>query len=368
MFAEKLFYFFNIKEIFYSGNFYFLIIFTIFLYFFFLLNKDENFISLLPFLVKKRPKISIFIPIYNKEKYINNCIQSLQNQTLKDIEIIAVNDCSNDSSLSILTELAKKDKRIKVVNNDKNHGLLYSRAMGILNSSGEYLMNLDSDDEISDNDCLEYLYNKTRLYKIDIIQYSVLFKDLNWTFKCLFNNTILKQPQLYQSTFLPNNEVSDYLIWNKLIKRETFLKAYETFKIAIYNGKWNYFEDNIWNILVSKYAKSKLCVDKLVYIYKTYNDSLMRNRFGKIEFQNLIYRHEMYKYIFSKKEEEKYVIAEYIFLYNKIKSYFKHLILKNDTEVNTQIKNIFQYFIYNYNFSIEHKCDINNFLKTIYMN
>ena len=68
---------------------------------------------------------------------------------------------------------------------------------------------------------------------------------------------------------MPNNEVSDYLIWNKLIRRETFLKAYEDFKIAVYNGKWNYFEDDVWNILVSKYAKSKLCIDKLVYIYKT---------------------------------------------------------------------------------------------------
>lgn len=76
----------------------------------------------------------------------------------------------------------------------------------------------------------------------------------------------------------------------------------------------------------------------------------------------------MYKYIFSKKEEEKYIIAEYIFLFNKIKYEFKHLILKNDTDVNSQIKNIFGYFIYNYNFSIEKKYEVNNFLKTIYIN
>ena len=149
---------------------------------FFDLNQNENFISLFPFLNKKRPKISIFIPIYNKEKYITNCIQTLQNQTLKDIEIIAVNDGSNDSSLSILTKLAKNNNRIKIVNNDKNHGLLYSRAMGILNSTGEYLMNLDADDQINGDECLEYLYNQTQLHKIDIIQYSVLFYNLNWTF------------------------------------------------------------------------------------------------------------------------------------------------------------------------------------------
>ena len=72
------------------------------LFLFLLLNKDQNYLSLFPFLDKKRPKISVFIPIYNREKYITSCIKSLQNQTLKDVEIIAVNDCSNDNSLNIL--------------------------------------------------------------------------------------------------------------------------------------------------------------------------------------------------------------------------------------------------------------------------
>ena len=223
---------------------------------------------------EKRPKISIFLPIYNKENFLINSIKSLQIQTLKDIEIVAVNDCSTDRSLEILTNLSKNDSRIKVVNNDKNHGLLYSMAMGILNSTGEYLMNLDSDDEINDNECLEYLYNKTILYNVDIIAFSVLFKNGNWTYKCGYNNEILIQPKLYKSCFLNNNEPSDYLIWNKLIKKETFLKAYEIFKIAIYNGKWNYFEDDVWNNLVSKYAKSKLCLDRLVYIYNNNKNSM----------------------------------------------------------------------------------------------
>ena len=272
------------------------------LYLFLQLNKDQNCLLLFSYPNKKKPKISIFIPIYNNEKYLNKCIQTLQNQTLKDIEIIAVNDCSNDTSLKILTDFAKHDKRIKIVNNDKNHGLLYSRAMGILNSTGEYLMNLDSDDEINDNECLEYLYNQTELFKVDIIAFSVLLKKYNSIYKCDYNNQILIQPKLYNSCF------SDYLIWNKIIKKETFLKAYEDFKIAIYNGKWNYFEDDVWNVLVSKYAKTKLCLDRLIYIYNNNNDSLMNKRTKNLEFQNLIYRHEMFTRIFSKKEEEKYLI------------------------------------------------------------
>ena len=78
------------------------------------------------------PKISIFLPIYNKAKYLKRSIKSIQIQTLKNIEIIPVNDCSEDNSLEVLKKMAKSDSRIKIVNNDRNRGLLYSRAMGIL--------------------------------------------------------------------------------------------------------------------------------------------------------------------------------------------------------------------------------------------
>ena len=78
------------------------------------------------------PKISIFLPIYNKANYIQKSIRSIQIQTLRNIEIIAVNDFSEDNTLEILMNMSKKDFRIKIVNNDKNRGLLYSRAMGIL--------------------------------------------------------------------------------------------------------------------------------------------------------------------------------------------------------------------------------------------
>lgn len=278
----------------------------LFLCLFLSLNNEHNYFSLFPFNTKKRPKISIFIPIYNKELYIDKCIKNLQNQTPKDIEIIAVNDCSEDNSLNILNDLAKNDSRIKIVNNDINHGLLYSRAIGILNSTGEYLMNLDSDDEIYDNECLEYLYNKTLSFKVDIIAFNVHFEVTNTTVKCNYDNEILLQPKLYKKNFLENNDLSDYLIWNKLIKKEIFLKAYEDFKIAIYNGKWNYFEDDVWNTLVSKYAQSKLCLDKLVYIYNNNSDSLMNNRTSIVEFQNLIYRFEMYNHI-------KYHLFEFLF-------------------------------------------------------
>ena len=273
---------------------------------------------------RKSPKISIFLPIFNKEKYIEKCIQSIQNQTLKDLEIIAVDDDSSDKTLQKLITLAKEDKRIKIVKNDKNHGLLYSRAMGILNSSGEYLMNIDPDDFLHGNDSLEYLKNQTIINNVDIITFDVYNKRTNKIFKCEKENIIQKQPKLFYSLFRENNIIRDYLIWNKLIKKEIYLKAYEFLKKEIYNGKWNYFEDDIWNILVNKYAKSKLCVNRLIYIYNYNEDSLMSTRFGIIEFQNILYRHEIYKKIFKSKQNEKYLKAEYFYLLNRLKWEIKY--------------------------------------------
>ena len=77
-------------------------------------------------------KVSVFLPIYNKCTYLQRSIRSIQNQSLENIEIVAVNDYSTDNTLISLKKMAKKDLRIKIVNNDRNHGLLYSRAMGIL--------------------------------------------------------------------------------------------------------------------------------------------------------------------------------------------------------------------------------------------
>ena len=212
---------------------------------------------------RRRPKISIFLPIYNQENYINKSIQSIQNQTLKDIEIIAVNDQSNDNTLQILKDLSKNDDRIRIVNNQNNHGLLYSRGMGILNSRAEYIINLDPDDEFFGNDSLEYLYNQFLIKDIDIITFDVFYEQENRIIKCRNYNRIQKQPELFISIFKENNRIEDYLIWNKIIKKEIFKKSFKAFKKEIYNGKWNYFEDDIWSILVNKYSQTKLCINKL---------------------------------------------------------------------------------------------------------
>ena len=92
------------------------------------------------------PKISVVVPVYNVEKYINQCLTSLTRQTLHDIEIICVDDCGTDTSMQIVKEFSQSDKRIKIVHNIANSGLSESRNNGIRNSVAPYIMFCDSDD------------------------------------------------------------------------------------------------------------------------------------------------------------------------------------------------------------------------------
>ncbi len=103
------------------------------------------------------PKVSVIIPVYNTEKYLPKCLDSVCNQTLSDIEIICINDASTDNSLAILKEYAKKDNRIKLINFKENKGAAAARNTGIDEAQGEYIGFVDSDDFV-DLDFYEKLY------------------------------------------------------------------------------------------------------------------------------------------------------------------------------------------------------------------
>lgn len=95
--------------------------------------------------MKNQPKVSIIVPVYNVEEYLVKCLDSLVNQTLKEIEIICINDGSTDNSLEILNTYAQKDSRITIIDK-KNEGVSAARNTGLNISKGEYIMFVDSDD------------------------------------------------------------------------------------------------------------------------------------------------------------------------------------------------------------------------------
>ena len=154
------------------------------------------------------------MPIYNKEKYLKRSIGSIQRQTLRDIEIIPINDGSTDNSLNILEKLAEKDPRITIINNEKNSGSLFSRGIGILKSKGEYLMCLDPDDQFRGRNNLKFLYDKARVLNVDIITFYIIYlpgraKSDNFS----SFNEIVKQPELYRNAFDRNGLFKRFLYY-----------------------------------------------------------------------------------------------------------------------------------------------------------
>lgn len=103
--------------------------------------------------------VSIIIPVYNVEKYLAACLDSVLGQTLKDIEAVCVNDCSPDASQQILESFARRDDRVKVFRHERNSGLAAARNTGLENCGGEYVFFLDSDDLLFAEDSLAHLYS-----------------------------------------------------------------------------------------------------------------------------------------------------------------------------------------------------------------
>lgn len=124
-----------------------------------------------------QPKASIIVPVYNTEKYLERCINSLKNQTLKDIEIILVDDSSTDSSLEICKKAAAEDSRIKVIHK-VNEGAGKARNAGLDVATGEYIGFVDSDDFVGEN-TYEVLCAKAEKYESDLVMPGMLLVDGN---------------------------------------------------------------------------------------------------------------------------------------------------------------------------------------------
>ena len=162
-------------------------------------------------------KISVIVPVYNVEQYLERCVDSIINQTYKNLEIILVNDGSTDNSGQICDELAKKDDRIRVIHK-KNGGVSEARNVGVKEISGEYIIFIDSDDYI-DKKMFSVLYSQIKLEAADVSVCGVMN---------IYENNNIPQARNTNEYLILNNEgfLREYLkgeripggIWNKLIK------------------------------------------------------------------------------------------------------------------------------------------------------
>lgn len=171
------------------------------------------------------PLISVIIPVYNVQKYLNQCIDSVLNQGVKDIEIILINDGSTDNSGNICDEYAREDNRIKVIHKE-NGGLSDARNFGIKQAKGKYLLFLDSDDYWMEGSLKEVV--KCTKDDADIVFLSVgkLFEKTHYItkkFECLSKENIKNKSKEEVFQYLARAEKFPVAAWDKLIKKDIII-------------------------------------------------------------------------------------------------------------------------------------------------
>lgn len=212
------------------------------------------------------PLISVIVPIYNVEKYLARCVDSIVNQTYKNLEIILVDDGSPDRCPQMCDDYAEKDSRIKVVHK-KNGGLSDARNAGMAVATGEYISFIDSDDYVSDDffECLLDVMNKENS---DIAECSVVKLYEDNRFDEFSDDLSVKtyDTQDAMSALIAENPFHQH-VWNKLYKTELI----KDIPYAV--GKLN--EDEFWTYQVFGRANKVSKLNKTMYYYFQRNSSIM---------------------------------------------------------------------------------------------
>ena len=215
--------------------------------------------------------ISVIVPVYNVDNYLRKCIDSLIVQTLKDIEIILVNDGSTDKSIDICEEYKLKDNRIKVIHKE-NGGLSDARNKGIDIAKGKYISFVDSDDWINPQ-MLEKLYILASKYEADIVQGDYIKAyDEDIIVNNMSENIIKYNAEQILDELYSGNYTKNIVVWNKIYKRELFND------IRFPKGKLHEDEFTTYKIL----HKANLIIDSNIpiYYYRQREGSIMNSDFN----------------------------------------------------------------------------------------
>lgn len=208
-------------------------------------------------------EFSIIVPVYNVEKEIRKCLDSIKNQTYGDFEVLCVDDCGKDSSMDIVKEYAQKDNRFKILTHEHNKGVSAARNTGLDNASGKYTMFVDSDDWLETN-ALEIIKDNFDKSKSEVIVFNIYNcypdgkKEINDT-------TNFKKTQ----ALLTENNLNTFIgvVWNRAYKTSLINDNHIRFPEGMI------IEDSDFTFKISMHLKSVFIIEDVLYNY-------LRNREG----------------------------------------------------------------------------------------
>lgn len=230
-------------------------------------------------------KYSVIIPLYNMERYIEECINSIVFQNRNDIEIIIVNDGSTDDSLKLCEKMAQKNDNIIVINKE-NSGVMESWMMGVKHSKGKYICFVDSDDYIDKN--YFSTLDKYTEEKADIVMFDYYKFSKDKTYRTAINkipygmvsNENMKK---LKENYFVNYKMYSFYRWNKVYEASLLKKCMDTIDFKV-----TYFEDLYIELLMLLQANKIIYVDEVLYYYRLRKSSITHNPSKKIFSDNLI--------------------------------------------------------------------------------
>ena len=236
---------------------------------------DEN--SLLKFnkiIAKRRPLISVILPTYNNGEVILKSLRSIQAQSLKNIEIIIVDDSSSDFNISFYKSILKSDSRIRIFSHLENMGVWRSRIDGFLYSRGKYVIHFDTGDLYEDNYVLEDLYNIIEKYNLDSVKtfFRTIYDLKNFSSYNIEINTNINYTQIINKSDIEryNSFIMGWafgIIWNRLTRNDIYTKGLYLLSDTILNFHKSLWEDRWWSKLADVVSENFLIVKRFGYLY-----------------------------------------------------------------------------------------------------
>lgn len=251
-------------------------------------------------------KVSVIIPIYNSEKYISRCLESVLAQTLEDIEIICINDCSIDKSLDIVKDYWKKDKRIVVIDNDKNVGVTASRRRGFTYATADNICFVDADDWI-ENNMIESLYDIMQNNNTDCVSSGYYFEgDYISEYKDGFPEGLYNEEKmdLLRDSMIFNPNTGNVGLRAPLCTK-MYRKALMEKIFQLIPDELIFAEDKMMNITGMLYANSVYILNKSFYHYIKNSESCVNT--PKISYLSKV--NAVYKYACSLYSNPKFTDA-----------------------------------------------------------